>query len=1762
MTVDSATGLIEWTPSDTQAGSHGVTVSVSDGRGGEDTQSFVINVAPAEAADNIRPAVEVLVVPDVVNVDESVTITVNASDNVGVASRELTVNGIPVPLDAAGTATYSSGEAGVYTAVGTALDEAGNEGLASKEFRFLFPGDVVPPTVEITLPEADARLSGPNEVLGTAADENLTRYSLEYSPKDRNEFVTFGGGTSSVEDDILGTLDPTMLRNGLYDVRLTAEDASGNIASVTTTYQLEGEMKVGNFTITFNDLTIPVSGIPITITRTYDSRVKLKGDFGVGWKLDIKDLELSESCVMGSDWQQTSTGGMLPWYIISPTRPHYVTVAYPDGRADEFDMQIDPDRQQLIPVTFTTASFAARAGTFSSLIPLDADPVDLWVIGGIGNVELMDWFTLEPFDPDRYQLTTKDGTVYVISQATGVESITDRNGNTITFGPAGIIHSAGKSVLFARDPQGRITTITDPMGNTIEYAYDFYGDLVAVTDQEDNTTEYIYNSNHGLIDIIDPRGVGVARNIYDDDGRLTAIIDADGNRVDFTHNIGTRQEVVTDRLGNVTVYEYDEDGNVVSKSDALGNTTTYTYDPNGNKLSETDALGNTTDYAYDAQDNMTSETDPLGNTTTYTYNSNGQVLTITDPLGNVTTNTYDAGGNLTSTTDPLGNTTTYAYDAAGNLTGSTDTLGNTTGYTYDAVGNMLSQTDPLGNVPTYTYDDNGNRLTETRTRTTASGVETMVTSYVYDGMNRLIQTVDPLGNVAATEYNAIGKESARIDQLGRRTELEYDTRGNLSDTIYPDGTEETFSYDAEGRRINSADRADRVTQYEYDSVGNLIRTTFPDGTSAQSVYDAVGRVSQSIDQRGNTTTYEYDAAGRNTAVTDALGNRTEYTYDENGNRISMTDANGNTTLYEYDALNRLIRTTYSDATSAAVTYDALGRKNTETDQAGNATQFEYDALGRLIRVTDALGGVTTYSYDEVGNRLTQTDANGNTTSFEYDNLGRQIARILPLGMTEAMTYDAAGNVISKTDFNGDTITYGYGPCCNRLIGKDFPDGTWVSFTYTPTGRRETETNNLGETTTYSYDLLDRLLSRTDPDGSVISYTYDDAGNRTSVTTPEGATTYSYDPLNRLLTVSDSDGGLTTYAYDAVGNRTSIAYPNGTAAEYSYDGLNRLINLLNREAGGAVISSYAYTLGPAGNRTRVVEDTGRTVDYAYDGLYRLIQESINDPAAGVTTIDYSYDPVGNRLSRTQAAPAGTTTTTYTYDNNDRLLTETVAVARLPVPDGEVRHAYASLSRPSAAAPYMRDGFMLVSLLALLLPWAIAWAGDAYLGRHARRQRKCIRAICLFMVPLFLLGAENVWAINREASLYTAMTAAGITQGPAMTTYSYDSNGNTLSRSSGVGSDTYTYDYENRLAAGDIQLGPAPGPVSYSYDADGIRTSKTAGATTTSYLVDKNRPFAQVLVETTGATAVSYVHGDDLISMKRPTGTSYYHYDGQMSTRKLTDATETATDSYVYDAFGILLDQTGATVNNYQYTGEQYDPNIGFYYLRARYYNQGVGRFVTVDPFGGSIFDPMSLHKYLYAHASPVMNIDPSGQSVSLVGVMVAVTIIGILASVLYARLFHSLSRASTPVEWSGIIMILTYSPSPVGPAGGGLLIELESECHFGKKGVGKYLVVMAGLTFSASVPGFPSFSVTSITLETPGMFGPNPWVLGGLVTFISASVVVGPVGWSWGGALIMGMGRGEFKWQGNYAFGFTDIGLDVMVGVAAPIYAPRPTSCAW
>ncbi|MCU7865238.1 MAG: hypothetical protein KZQ92_14820, partial [Candidatus Thiodiazotropha sp. (ex Lucinoma borealis)] len=177
----------------------------------------------------------------------------------------------------------------------------------------------------------------------------------------------------------------------------------------------------------------------------------------------------------------------------------------------------------------------------------------------------------------------------------------------------------------------------------------------------------------------------------------------------------------------------------------------------------------------------------------------------------------------------------------------------------------------------------------------------------------------------------------------------------------------------------------------------------------------------------------------------------------------------------------------------------------------------------------------------------------------------------------------------------------------------------------------------------------------------------------------------------------------------------------------------------------------------------------------------------------------------------------------------------------------------------------------------------------------------------------------------------------------------------------------------------------------------RTSKTEGSVTTSYVVDENRDYAQVLIEDDGTAQVSYTYGDDLISQTRGGATSFYHYDGLGSTRSLTDSLGNLANTYDYEAFGEVLNQTGSVENGYLFAGEQFDPTLDQYYLRARYYDPSQGRFTQQDTWMGNNQDPITLHKYLYANADPGNMVDPTG-NFSLGSFGTAMNVLGRLTTI--------------------------------------------------------------------------------------------------------------------------------------------------------------------
>jgi Rhs family protein len=1507
------------------------------------------------------PTVNLEIVPRTVAIGGSVDLKVTASDNIGVTETSLEINGTPVVLDVDGNATYTPPIVGDYTAVATARDGTGNEGSDSKVFRAVDPvGDSTPPFVEITFPSDDQEVTEIVDILGTASDDTLVQYTLDYAPVGSAGYTTLATGNFDVIDDVLGTIDPTLLENGFYEIRLTAEDINGTTASTSVVVNVTGELKLGQFELSFQDESLNVGRFPLTVTRSYDSRNRSeKGDFGFGWNVSLTDAELIENRSPSDNWQTQDLGGFTHPIALVPTRPHTVKIKFGEEVDVSFRAQPNPESQAFAYEFMNGMNYIAIGETNGTLVAL-GQGAELF-FGG----EVMD-LGLNSYNPPQFRYDTDDGFSYTFTENSQdslrhtLTNVEDPNGTTVSITTNGFIRSDGLSLGFVRDSEGRIIELNDPMGNITQYDYDSNGDLVGVTDPENNRTAFVYDSNHYLTEIIDPLGRTVQRQEYDENGRLIAITDAAGNSIDIEYNVSTNTQIIRDRRGNPTIYEYDGRGNVTRKTefptvnDVVQQVeSNFEYNVDSDMTADIDQKSVRTEYTYSTEGYLLSETNDVGGLNLkreMTYDSAGRLLTDKDPRGNTSTNVYDANGNLLTSTDREGKTTTNTYNASGLVTRITDPLGDYTEYGYDAFGNKTREErfeSGGGSLrkAEFTYDNNGNKLTETVYVTRSGSLTPLTTTFEYDANDKLIRTIDPLLNEIRTEYDVTGQKSAEIDARGKRTEFTYDSScpsscgstGSLIRTDYSDGTFKAFEYDADGNRTAVTDREGNKMTVEFDSLNRTIRRVHPDSNFKKAFFDKVGNVISEMDENGNMTDHEYDSVGRRVRtilplVPDAISGtdirpETIYEYDENGNRTAVVDALNNRTEYAFDKENRLTVTTFPDLEVASTTYDALGREIAKTDPVGLTNTNDYDALGRLIAVTlppPASGDpntITSYEYDEAGNLITQADANGHITKFEYDKVGRKTARELPGLQKETFTYDAAGNRLTCTDFNADTTIYEYDDV-NRGTKAIYADESSVLTTYTGTDKMLKVTDSRGDTD-YTYDTRGRLTSITYPDASAVTYVYDASGNRTSVTSPGGATTYTYDAIDRLETVTDASSGVTEYGYDLIGNLINVINANGVKTTHTYNNRNQLTGLVTTKSDSTVIDSYVYTLDTNGMREDVTELDGSVVTYEYDDNYRLTRET----RTGTNPYDnkYQYDAVGNRTSMDRDGVV----TAYTYDANDRL---------------------------------------------------------------------------------------------QSAGAFTHV---------------YDDNGNTISKTDGVDLTTYSYDYENRLIN---SLDPSGVSTTYTYDPLGNRVRKVDGAGTVNYIVDprNNTGVTQVLEErdAAGALQVFYTYGHDLLQQDRAGSESYYHYDGHGSTRLLTIDTEAVSDTYIYDAYGRTVVSTGTTVNNYLYGGEQFDPNVGLYYLRARYYDQTTGRFFSVDPFDGDPQSPISLHKYLYANSNPVNFIDPTGEF-SLVSVMISVSINSSIQSVYttnVAKLFFTALKIAACIiepgmrlQELGVAMLMSGAP---------------------------------------------------------------------------------------------------------------------------------------
>ena len=208
-------------------------------------------------------------------------------------------------------------------------------------------------------------------------------------------FTIIATGAAPVVDGVLGRLDPTLLINDQYTLRLTVFDRGDNQTTTEVVVQVARNMKIGNFTLSFEDVAVPLDGIPLGVNRNYDSRDKRTGDFGVGWRLDLQSIRIRTNRILGTGWERIVQG---PNVSLTATDAHKVTVTLPGDFVEQFDLAVSPT-SNIGSLDFTNViGFPPRPGTLGLLESLE-NP-GLFIVGaGTDGDALVDDSTLGALRP-------------------------------------------------------------------------------------------------------------------------------------------------------------------------------------------------------------------------------------------------------------------------------------------------------------------------------------------------------------------------------------------------------------------------------------------------------------------------------------------------------------------------------------------------------------------------------------------------------------------------------------------------------------------------------------------------------------------------------------------------------------------------------------------------------------------------------------------------------------------------------------------------------------------------------------------------------------------------------------------------------------------------------------------------------------------------------------------------------------------------------------------------------------------------------------------------------------------------------------------------------------------------------------------------------------------------------------------------------------------------------------------------------------------
>ncbi len=869
---------------------------------------------------------------------------------------------------------------------------------------------------------------------------------------------------------------------------------------------------------------------------------------------------------------------------------------------------------------------------------------------------------------------------------------------------------------------------------------------------------------------------------------------------------------------------------------------------------------------------------------------------------------------------------------------------------------------------------------------TAESIEFRVNTYTTGTQWLSAAAMDASGDFVIV-WQSTGEDGSGYGVYGRRYNAAGTAQGGeIPINVYTTGYQQypSVAMDADGDFVAAWDG-----QGAGDSTGVTARR-FDVNAVTIDTYDLDGNLKTETDPLGNTTTMTYDNADRQTSVADAANETSTFTYDAASDLITSTDPAGRPTTYSYNERAQILTIEMPTGLTEEYGYCACGALISVTyfSSASLVTVIyaEQDGLDALSRLTTATinGDTTTLTYDPAGNLASVEDANSNTTVDTYDAVGQMTSTTDASGDTTTYAYDAAGNLVTSTDPDGNTTTYTY-DAQNRLTTTEDPLTNLTTVTYDLDGRQQTLTDADDNTTTYAYDVAGNLVTTTDPSSNTTTSAYDAAGELTSTTDRDRRViNYTYDAAGRELTetwkplaTTTTIDNVITYTYAADGQMTSAQNYDSTY-NYAYNATTGQLSTID-DAGTPglpqVTLTYGYT--SMGQVNDVRDSLGGEVDYAYNGSLELTNAGLSVNVGGTITagaqVSMSYD-AGGRLStldRQDGTSGPTIDTSYGYDSADRL-TSINNVSSVVGTMSQFTYAYDKASQ-------------VVGYTGPEGGRADAYDNDGELTSVTNTGTSTVLESFTYDATGNRLSADGVTYGTTGPG--NELTSDGVYS------YTYDNEGNTLTKTGSGQTWNYTYDEHNQLIGVTEHVTGVTSAVyeaTYTYDVFGQRIGVYqdsnpsgiggVGDTTSQLWTLYDRGNAYMDFNGSGTLLTRYLNGLGLDQRYANQDAStkaveWYITDNVGSVRELAETNGTVLDTITYSAFGTPTDSNANAGDRFKFTGREWDVGTGQYYYRARYYAADIGHFLSEDPLG---FDPGDINTYQYTTNSPLGFSDPTGE----------------------------------------------------------------------------------------------------------------------------------------------------------------------------------------